>query len=451
MSISDSESGEKIVSHLKLVETVKPESPEPPDSADDSSNVVHVWETKLLRSGKKSPPRKILANAIVPVRYAPEFREALRFNAFSLVIMIDRPLPWDDPRADFERRMWGDLDTLKYMEWLQKRVIDVNKATVMDAVYTVAREREYHPIRDWFAELKWDGVPRIDTWLSVYYGTEDSAYTRMVGPKYLISMVARIMKPGCKADCMLMPIGNQGQGKSTLLEVLVGKIYFTDEIKAVSGNKDVAIALTGKWLVEFADLEGFRGRDANDLKAFISRTTDRYRPPYGKHAEDYPRQCVFVGTTNQETPLKDFTGNRRYWPVHTSNVDITAMRRDREQLWAEAVARYAQGEAWWLATPEERALADQIAQESLEIDVWQSLIEEELEGVNETTMDLILEEILDLDLKKVTRRDQMRVANALQALGWVRVRGEDPKTKRRVWKYQRESFAAKQKQAFSKS
>ena len=178
---------------------------------------------------------------------------------------------------------------------------------------------------------------RLDTWLYKYLGAADELYERTVGAKWVMSAVARVMQPGCKADCVLMLIGEQGQGKSTALEALAGKEWFTDQIGSVNGGKETSINMAGKLVVEFSDLESFHGRTADELKAFLSRTTDRYRAVFGRYSADYPRQVVFAGTTNQHTPLKDFTGNRRFWPVKTGTANIPALIRDRDQTLGRGV------------------------------------------------------------------------------------------------------------------
>lgn len=394
------------------------------------------WMTFLARKpGKAAPPKPTFANAVIAVRYALEWRDRLRYNSFSSTILVEKPLPWDGDGV-FQSRQWNDHDNLKLTDWLQgKKIgIEVGKVIASDAVMMIAREREYHPVREYFSSLKWDGVKRLETWLRDYMGAPDNPYERMVGPKWIISGVARIMRPGCKADCVLMFIGDQGQGKSTALEALIGKDWFTDEIR-ITGGKDTAIQMAGKMLVEFSDLEGFHGRTAEELKAFLSRTTDRYRGVFGRYAEDHPRQGIFAGTTNQRTPLRDFTGNRRFWPVSTGVANVIGLRADRNQLWAEAIHEFNSGKAWWLETPEERALADSMAEESRETDEWQGLVEDYIAGEYAVRTVDILTNAVEIPIAKITRSDQMRVAGILHVLKWQRVRKNIKGT--RVWMYER--------------
>lgn len=429
------------------------------DDFDDSveqepSNVVDMadrtWKSKLIRKGKKGPPKPILANVLMALRGAKDWRGVLFYNGFSHTIEVRKPLPrpWPQSKDPWKIRPWCDHDDLLLAEWMQLRGIDVSSKLAADGMYTVAKENEVHPVREYFAGLKWDGVPRLETWLPTYLGTPDTAYERMIGPKYLVSMVARITVPGSKVDCVLMLIGDQGQGKSTALEALVGKAWFTDQIGSVAGGKETSINMAGKMLVEFSDLEGFHGRTADELKAFLSRTTDRYRAMFGRYAADYPRQVVFAGTTNQRTPLKDFTGNRRFWPIQTGPTDIPKILMDRDQLFAEAIHLYHKGHAWWLDTPEARALADEIVEESREVDMFEEMIAEYLNRtkIKETTVRDILVNVFEKDETEVTRADQMRVAGMLQALKWERFRGSvaDANGMRRYWAY-RPSLAIKSK------
>ena len=223
--------------------------------------------------------------------------------------------------------------------------------TVSRSVGAVAREITVHPVRDHLGALAWDGVPRIETWACRYLGAEDTAFNRSVGALWLISAVARIFRPGVKADHMLVLEGPQGARKSTALKILAGEDWFTDELPDL-GSKDAAMHMQGVWIIEIAELDAIGKAEVSRIKAFLTRTTDRFRPPYGRYTIEVPRQCVFAGTVNPDTYLRDETGNRRFWPVRCGTIDIDALARDRDQLWAEAVARFRAGAIWWLETPE---------------------------------------------------------------------------------------------------
>lgn len=196
--------------------------------------------------------------------------------------------------------------------------------------------------------LQSDSVERLDRWLSTYLGCEDTEYSGAVGSRWLISAVTRIFHPGAKADCCLILEGPQSIRKSTALRTLAGE-YFTDEL-ADLGSKDAAMQTRCGWIIELSELDSLSNSDVARIKAFMSRTTVRFRPPYGMRLVEWPRQCVFAGTVNQTTYLRDETGGRRFWPVAAGRIDIDALARDRDPLWAEAKARFDAGAAWWLET-----------------------------------------------------------------------------------------------------
>jgi putative DNA primase/helicase len=197
--------------------------------------------------------------------------------------------------------------------------------------------------------LAWDGKPRLDTWLRDYVGAEQSAYKRAVGSRWMIGAVARALRPGCKMDNVLLFEGAQGKFKSTVFDVL-GGAWFQDTCPDI-GKKDALENLRGAWVIEMGELSAMRAAEIEPMKAFIAARQDRYRPSYGRRAANYPRTCVFAGTTNGEKYLKD-DENRRFWPVSVGAIDIPALRRDRDQLWAEAVHRFKAGEQWWLNAEE---------------------------------------------------------------------------------------------------
>ena len=209
-----------------------------------------------------------------------------------------------------------------------------------------ARQRAFHPIVDYLASLHWDGLPRVDRWLTTYGGAVDTPYTRAVGELVLVAAVRRVRQPGVKFDEMLVLESDQGKDKSTALKVLAGgDKWFTDDLPLNAEGKRVIEGLAGKWIVEAGELKGMKKGGAQHLKGFLSRSHDRGRLSYDRREREVPRQCVIVGTTNDSRYLRDTTGNRRFWPVAVGAFDIDALRRDRDQLWAEAAAREAEGGA----------------------------------------------------------------------------------------------------------
>src|SRR6185436_3209035 len=318
--------------------------------------------------------------------------------------------------------------------WLQKDLrFEVGVETVTQAILAVAEAHSFHPVRAYFDGLQWDRKPRIEQWLTTYLGTPDTDYSRAVGPKWLISAVARIYQPGCKADAMLILEGPQGYKKSSALKVLASEAWFSDEL-ADLGSKDSALQLQGALITELAELDGLNRQETGRIKAFVTRTTDRYRAPYGRHVQEHPRQGVFAGTINHATYLRDETGARRFWPVLcTHPAKLLELARDRDQLWAEATARYRQGESWWLQDPAIDAMAREEQDARYQGDAWEQLIAEYLDSRKTVTIGELLEGPLGLERSKWGNHEQMRVVRALTRLGWIRrkVRVDG----RQVWKY----------------
>jgi len=266
--------------------------------------------------------------------------------------------------------------------------------------------------------MYWDGVPRISTWLSTYLGAEANEYHQTIGTMFLVMMVARIFEPGCKADYMLVIEGPQGTLKSSACQVLAGD-WFADALPDIrSAGKDVAQHLNGKWLIEVAEMSALDKAEASALKAFITRTTERYRPSYGRKEVIEPHQCVFVGTTNESVYLRDKTGGRRFWPVKVGTVDIVALTRDRNQLFAEAVVLYQGGTRWWPNAEFERETIAPEQDVRYEPDAWEDVIETFLQNRSRTTMIEVARDGLHISTDKIGTADQRRIRAALQRLGW---------------------------------
>ena len=220
----------------------------------------------------------------------------------------------------------------------------VPKELFFDVVFDIARHRSFHPVRDHLDALEWDGEERIATWLIRNAGAYDTPYVRAVSELVLIAAVRRIRKPGSKFDEMMVLESSQGTDKSSALAIMAVKAeWFTDAFPLNADDKRVIEALAGKWIVEAAELKGMRRGEIESIKSMLSRQVDRARMSYGRTPIERPRQCVIVGTTNSDTYLRDTTGNRRFWPIKVGRFDLSALKAERDQLWAEAAAREAEG------------------------------------------------------------------------------------------------------------
>jgi predicted P-loop ATPase len=409
-----------------------------PDTVLDE--IAHVdfagsaWKKDLLRS-KPAPNATegrilpVLANAIAAFRHAPEWSGVLAFNEFGFGTVVLKPAPWGVvPKGE-----WTDHEDRLAAEWLQRQGILVSVEVAGQAVQTAARDHPFHAVRAYLQKLRWDGVERLDRWLSTYLGAEDTQYSRAVGSRWLISAVARIFHPGAKADCCLILEGPQGICKSTALRTIAGE-YFTDEL-ADLGSKDAAMQTRGVWIIELSELDNLGHAEVARIKAFMSRTTDRFRPPYGMRLVESPRQCVFAGTVNHCTYLRDETGGRRFWPVVCGRIDVDALARDRDQLWAEAKVRFDSGSVWWLDTPDLVQLASDQQEARYEGDPWEEVIGPWLESRESTAISEILEKCISKPQALWTQTDKIRAARCLRAQGWVRYR--ERQGSRLEWRYRR--------------
>ena len=358
----------------------------------------------------------------------------ISFSAFSSKIVKLRTPPYGGGTGD-----WGDIDDIRVMKWLaQQYNLRVKASSVIEAVSVVAHDNSFHPVRNYLNTLEWDRVPRLDTWLNKVMGVTQSGYSAKVGKRWMISAVARVMRPGCKADSVMILEGGQGEGKSTAMSILGGD-WFMDTPFAL-GDKDGFQAIRGKWIIELGELDSFNKAESTKAKQFFSASTDTYRESYGRRTNDVPRQCVFVGTTNQDEYLKDATGNRRYWPVACTKVDLEQLREIRDQLWAEAMFCYEAGEIWWV-NRDETAMFSEAQDERFVVDEWEGPILTWLEEsqIGETTSGSeVLASALKLDFGHWGKPEQMRVGAIMHRLGWRRVRLPAlAKSGQRPWAYKK--------------
>ena len=316
-----------------------------------------AWTSKLKTNGKGALAQTI-ENAVIVLRNDPNLAGCVATDKMAQAIVVQRDLPWREKDTHKSVDVWHDSDDAALRLYMEKLGL-TGKDRIFDALNIVADEHGYHPVRDYLDSCEWDGIERLDTLLVDYLGAQDTPYTRTVTRKTFVGAVARIYTPGCKFDYMLTIRGRQGIGKSALIARMGGK-WFSDSVTTLQGKESYE-QLQGVWLVEMSELATLRKTEVEQVKNYMSKPTDRYRPAYGRRTVEAPRQCIFIGTTNETLFLRDATGNRRYWVVDTPNKPAHSWRELDDdlvrQLWAEAVYRFQQGETLYLDDEMERVAA----------------------------------------------------------------------------------------------
>jgi predicted P-loop ATPase len=386
---------------------------------------VPSWQADcLLDSHGKPLPN--LANAMAALRGDPALAKCFPWDEMDCTAVLMEPLPGRGNGEPHKPRPVTDSDVNMLQEYLQLNGLRrVGKDTTHQAVDIRAHERAFHPVRDYLLGIDWDGHKRLASWLPVYFGAEPSTYSEGIGAMFLVGLVARIFEPGCKADYMLILEGPQGTRKSTACAILGGE-WFSDNLPDITTGKDVAQHLPGKWLIEIAEMSALSKAEAVALKAFITRPTERYRPTYGRKEVIQPRQCIFIGTTNKTAYLRDETGGRRFWPVKVGKIDTDALKRGRDQLFAEAVELYRSGFQWWPDDEFERQYIQPQQEARYEADAWEETISDWLSGRDRVLVGEIARGALKMEPKQIGRADQNRIVAILERKGWYRLR-KDPK------------------------
>ena len=299
---------------------------------------------------------------------------------------------------------------------------DPGRDHVRDALHALCLENQFHPVLTYLGHLTWDGVERLPGFFADYCGADDTPLNRAMSQIIFVAAVKRIRRPGTKFDTIAVLEGRQGTGKSTLLEILAGAANFSDQNILALDSKAQMEALEGVWIFELSELEGMTKADTAKMKAFASRNEDRNRPAYARFREIHPRETIFIGTTNDDQYLTDQTGNRRFWPIRTGQIDLDAVRRDRDQLWAEAAAKEARGASillpkdFWMAAAHEQDLR-------MVDDGWLDLLStvkgEKHGNVFRVSSAYLLTDVLRISRDKITAAMGKRVIGLMRRLGWI--------------------------------
>ena len=405
-----------------------------PDSDEEDDEEAREAVMARLVKGRGGRPEDCRENVMYCMLHDPSLKGLLKKNDFSQLLERTKDAPWGRPAGD-----WDDEDDLMLGEYLL-RIYGLGikgKSTLRDGVLMAARLCKYNPIHDWIKAEKWDGIDRIEHWLTDVFEVEDRPYTRLIGRCFMMGLVKRAMQPGCKFDYMLILKGEQGLAKSGAFRALSFP-YFTDNAIRV-GEKDSQMAMQLAWIVESAELESLNKSETTLIKQFLSAQEDWYRPPYGSQMVKQPRHSVNVGTTNADTFLKDATGDRRFWPLEVKVVNLDVLTAQRSQLLAEALHRIEKGEQYWPTREEEKELVFPEQEPFKRADPWEDNLDEYVnadrantpatEQVARRDRDFfpsteLYDKALLIKADRIDGNGQMdtRISNCMRQLGFVRDR-----------------------------
>jgi putative DNA primase/helicase len=319
------------------------------------------------------------------------FKGTLAYNEFGNSEVIRRPLPWrkrERPNREYEPWLAADDDRRDH--WFAKSFRISSSTTIRKAFTEVTRRKKFNPIKMFVESTQWDRIERAEEIFITYLGAEDSHYVRQTTRKMLLAAITRLYQPGCKFDQMLVLVGPQGAGKSSLLAKL-GREWFSDSLRTFE-NKEAGEHLQNGWIFEIGELSAMKKTEVEEVKAFLSKTEDRYRVAFDRQVSEFPRKCVFFGTTNTREFLRDTSGNRRFWPIvvtpehaklnHWEHLGDSEVR----QIWAEVLTWYRASESLMLDN-EAREESERQQAAHMESDPREGLIQEWLESEERDDMD----------------------------------------------------------------
>lgn len=318
---------------------------------EDLGDLDAEW-MKILETNKEGTVKATIRNISLILENDPHLKGKIGLNEFSHRTTIRGDLPWHRIKNKIEGEDWKDADDAALRQYFEMVYGIVCPNKISDGLAVMEENNKYHPIREYLESLVWDGEPRVDKLFIDYLGAEDTKYVKAVTRKALVAAVARVFEPGVKFDYMVVLVGNQGVGKSHIINLL-GQNWYSDSISTVQG-KEAYEQLQDAWLIEMAELSATRKAEAEAVKHFISKREDIYRVAYGKRTTKFPRQCVFFGTTNDLEFLRDRTGNRRFWPVAVGvfekkkNLWLHMDKTEINQIWAETTRLWKNGESLYL-------------------------------------------------------------------------------------------------------
>lgn len=371
------------------------------------------------------------ANVYEMLTESKNWSSVFAFDEFSNRAMLVAKPPFQpgNPKH-FKPRPIKDSDYTHVQMWIQRNWGHVNKNVVIDAVNAACDAQIISPVRHYLENLP-PSTLNIETVFETYFGVkpEDDThreFIRTASSIFLKQAVARAVEPGCKADIVVVFEGGQGIGKSTGLRALFGVDWFKDSMPPM-GSKDASDYIVGAWCIELAEMAFQKKAEIEQQKAFISKQEEKYRPAYGRNEIVFPRRCVFAATTNRDDWAVDETGNRRFLPIRTTEIDVARLKRDRDAIWSAAYAEYKKEPMWWLSE-NQAAYSEEEAKKRHEADAWVELIykylslrrEVSIRDAFEGCFPQKSEDDYPVDLQKITVQDQRRMGKCLIAAGWKR-------------------------------
>lgn len=374
------------------------------------------WARLGVAVTKAGGPICNVDNALRVLENREEFKHLLWFDEFHTKYFT---------KFDFQSwqftdtvREWADIDELHLTAFLQRQLgfTKLSDDIVHKSAQLYARQHIRNEPRDWMDTLAWDGENRCEAFFPAYFGAELNEYTMAVSKNFWISLIARVYRPGCQVDNMVILEGLQGTYKSRALEA-IGGTWFA-ECKESVMTKDFYMVFQGKLIVAINELASFTKAEIQTIKSIVTSRTDRYRPPYGRSVADFPRRCVFMATTNDRDYLRDDTGGRRFWPIRTGvkgNIKLSMILEHREQLFAEAVHRFKSGESWY-EMPKKDTEEEQESRR--QADPWESLIVDYIVERSEVRAETIALDCLNVEKARLKRDDTVRIGRVLRRLGW---------------------------------
>jgi len=398
--------------------------------AEPGETAPETWR-KALFYNQEGALTKDPGNAALILCHDDRWAGAIRYDEFCDRVRWSRDAPALGGMTRPRERRALDSQAVTYVQhWLRKNIGPAfSREATKEALMMAAQLNSFHPVREYLNGLAWDGTRRVEKWLATYMGSAEDRYHSEVGRMWLVSAVARVMMPGCKADYLLVLEGKQGKRKSSALRALAGE-WTLEGLPDLRDQPRAASQIQGKWICEIPELHAIKGASVTLVKQWTTTQVDSFRAAYAEFQKDYPRQCIFAATTNEERYLIDATGGRRFWPVKCGEIALDALSADRDQLWAEALQIFEGGRAcswrghgawsWWPRhDDEELQTALAAAQDArFDEDEWSVRIGEWLLNRTSATTAELLAGPLNIEPGKWGRPEQTRAGSIMRRLGW---------------------------------